>query len=356
MVKKRRPWNIALTTFLIILVWVVGAWVSFFYLPIISDKQGIKYTVREGSSIRIVIDELHAQHVVKHPLLLRLLVRYKGVSHQLKAGEYLFPKGTTYPSLLSQLVTGSGMVSHPFMIVPGWSFKEVRAALNRNEYLVHTTQNLSDAQIMSQLGYPKLNPEGEFFPNTYNFSEGISDIVILKRAFKAMQEKLSAAWQDHAPNLPYKNAYQALIAASIIEKEAYLEKELPVIAGVLVNRLNTGMLLQFDPTVIYGLGDRYTGTIHRSDLLAKNAYNTYVNKGLPPTPISMPSLLAIQAVMHPMKHDFYYFVARGNGAHQFSKDLSTHYRAVEMAKKSQRFFNTDLTRRYLLKQFPQSLN
>lgn len=355
MVKNRRFWIIAATAILVALMWILGAWFKFLYTPLVTDEHGMKYTVREGASIRAVINDLYLLNIVKHPSFFKLLVYVKGVAHQLKAGEYLFPKGATPPKILQQIITGSGMVYHTFMIVPGTNFRELRDTLLHDEHVRHTIDKLSDDEIMSRLGQPNLKPEGEFFPDTYFFAEGTDDVTILKRAFKAMQQKLDSAWQHRESGLPFKTSYEALIAASIIEKEFYIKEELPKIAGVLVNRLRTGMLLQFDPTVIYGVGASFDGKIHRADLLSKNPYNTYVHKGLPPTPISMPGLASIEAILHPMKHDYYYFVAQSIGVHQFSKQLSEHNKAVENARKMHWFFNYSLTRYYLLKLFSQKI-
>lgn len=355
MVIKHRPQTIALTVLLIIVIGIAGSWIKFLYTPLITDEHGMKYTVRAGTSIRAVIDDLYVQNVVKHPLWFKLLVRIKGVSHELKAGEYLFPKGTTPSKMLHQIVTGSGMVYYTYTIVPGWTFKDVRNALLHNSALRHTVQNMSNADVMQKLGHPELKPEGEFYPDTYYFVENSDDFLLLKRAFKAMQEKLDKAWQHRDPGLPFKTPYEALIGASIIEKEAFIEDELPKIAGVMVNRLRKGMLLQFDPTVIYGAGARYDGKIRRADLVANNPYNTYVHKGLTPTPISMPGAAAIDAIMHPMKHDYYYFVAQSSGSTQFTKQLSEHYKAVAVARSTKWFFNSALARYYLLNLLSQKI-
>jgi len=353
MVTKRL--GIIVVTMLLATVFLIlGVWFKFIYTSLITDEHGMKYTVREGTSIRAVIDDLHALKILKYPELFKLLVSMEGVAHELKAGEYFFPKGTTPLRLLHQITSGTGIIYYSFMIVPGWTFKDLRAAILRDSHLKHTIQNLSDAEIMQRLGHPDFKPEGEFYPDTYFFVEGSEDIHLLKRAFNAMQKRLNASWEHREADLPFKSAYQALIAASIIEKEFYLHEELPKIAGVLVNRLNKDMLLQFDPTVIYGVG-RFDGKIRRSDLLSNNPYNTYVHKGLPPTPISMPSLAAIEAVMHPMHHDYYYFVAQSMGSHQFSKELNEHYKAVEEVKKSKQFFNFSLARYYLLKMLSQQI-
>lgn len=352
---NRRPWTIVLSVLLFIVVCCAIAWLKFLYTPLITDEPGMRYTVREGASLHSVIDDLTLQHVVTHPFLFKLLVRIKGVEYELKAGGYLFPKGTTPPKMLHQITTGTGIIYYTFTIIPGSTFKDVRNALQRNPNLNHTLSNMIDAEVMRRLDHPELQPEGEFFPDTYFFSKGSDDIALLKRAFKLMQDKLNMAWQHRAPGLPFKTPYEALIGASIIEKEAYLETELPKMAGVMVNRLRKNMLLQFDPTVIYGLGERYDGKIHKTDLATDTPYNTYKHKGLTPTPISMPSLLAINAIMHPASHDYYYFVAQRDGSSQFTQHLSEHNEAVAQVRSTKWFFNTALARYYLLKLFSQKI-
>lgn len=353
MVTKRRFWITAAAAVLIILVMIIGAWIKFLYTPLITEPNGIKYTVRQGSSMRTVINELSALNILKNPRFFKILVNIKHVSNRLKAGEYFFAKGTTSPKLLHQITTGTGIVYYTFMIVPGWTFQDIRTALLKNENVHHTIQNMSDDDVMKKLGHFNVKPEGEFFPDTYFFTKGTDDSLLLKRAFTAMEKKLNKAWQNRETDLPFKTPYEALIAASIIEKEFYFKEELPKIAGVLVNRLRKNMLLQFDPTVIYGIGPSFDGKIRRSDLLSSNPFNTYVHKGLPPTPISMPSFSAIDAILHPMKHDYYYFVAQEIGSHLFSKQLQDHYQAVEQIKKMHWFFNRPLIRSYLLNMFAQ---
>ena len=330
----------------------LGIWANFLYSSLISDDQGYKYTVKPGTAIHTVIDDLTHADIIKHPLFFKYLVYLKGNSHELKSGEYLFPKGTNSLQLLKQITTGSGVIYHTFTIIPGWNFKQVRAAILQNPDLDHSSRNLTDDAIMAQLGEPNTNPEGEFYPDTYYFIEGSSDITLLKRAHHSMQEKLKNTWNHRDPNLPYQTPYEALIVASLIEKEAQQNMERPIIAGVIVNRLNKGMLLQIDPTVIYGMGTRYNGVIHKTDLIENTPYNTYVHKGLTPTPIAMPGEDSIQAAMHPKKHDFYYFVVRGTGesTHQFTSTLEDHYKAVSESKKFRPdFFNNDLIRYYLSK-------
>ncbi len=338
------------TVLLIVAILFLGVWLKFLYTSVVTDSLGYKYTVRLGASIRSVTNDLHSQHIIKHPLLFLLLAHFKGGSHNLKAGEYFFPEGSTPLKIIDQITGGTGLVYYPFIIVPGWNLKQLRDALMQEQKLHHTMQNLSDAELMAHLGHSALNPEGEFFPDTYYFTGDSTDVEILKRAFKAMQKKLADAWAGRDKSIPFQNSYEALIAASIVEKEAYLEQERPIIAGVMINRLQKGMLLQFDPTVIYGLGARFDGKIYKQDLLKNTPYNTYIHKGLPPTPISMPSEQSILAVMHPQHNEYYYFVAKGDGAHQFSKTLTQHYAAVAAARKIDSwFFNAELVKHYMLR-------
>ncbi|MCD6039930.1 MAG: hypothetical protein K0S27_1330 [Gammaproteobacteria bacterium] len=347
--KQRIKLIIFVLLFLIIILCL-----KFVFTPLITDHHGYPYTIKPGESIKSVIDDLYYKNIIKNRLLFILLVKlYKG-RHDIKAGEYLFPKGTTPYSLLNQIFTGSGFIYHQFTIVPGWTMRQLRAAIANESHLQHTLQNLNDEALMDHLGHPDLKPEGEFYPDTYFFADGTSDFLLLKRAFKAMQDKLNVAWQGRELGLPFKNMYEVLIIASMIEKETEFDVERPIIAGVIINRLHKNMLLQIDPSVIYGLGTHFNGTIYKKDLLAKTPYNTYINKGLPPTPIAMPGSESLMAVVHPQHHHYLYFVARHgkDGPHQFSETLQEHYMAVAAAKKLHaQFFNNILIRYYLLKLF-----
>ncbi len=329
---------------------ILGVWGYALFLPVVSTNEGVIFYLKPGMSKTVVISQLSEEGLVPYPKLFSIYA-YPQVSAHLKTGEYFFPKGSSPASIWRQIIHGTGMYSRRFAIIPGWTFKQLRQALLQTDTLRHTSAALDDKQIMEHLGYPNVEPEGEFFPDTYNYARGISDLVILKRAIDLMQSRLNEAWQKRANDLPFKSAYEALIAASLIEKEAYLNSERPIIAGVLVNRLRKDMLLQFDPTVIYGMGDQYTGKIHKEDLQQNTAFNTYVHKGLTPTPIAMPSMASIQAVMHPIQHDYYYFVARGDGSHQFSKTLQEHNSAVSEAIKRVSYFNDSKVQNYLLPKF-----
>jgi UPF0755 protein len=212
--------------------------------------------------------------------------------------------------------------------IEGWTFKQMRQALNADNDVKHDTLGLSDREIAEKLGLGVSEPEGMFFPDTYYFSIGMSDLDILKRANRVMETKLTEYWAQRDPGLPYQTPYDALIMASIVEKETGQGKERPLIAGVFLNRLRIGMRLQTDPTVIYGMGDHYDGNIRKQDLLTDTPYNTYTRVGLPPTPIAMPGAASILAVLHPAKSKALYFVSRGDGTHQFSDTLEEHNRAV----------------------------
>jgi UPF0755 protein len=352
----QRMLMLAMGALLIGCIILLYLWVNFLRSPVVTADQGLQYTIPPGVTLRFVTNDLYLQNVIKHPDFFNLMVYLKGAQHQLKAGEYLFPKGTTPLSLLAQITTGSGMIYHTFTIVSGWSFKQLRNALAHDSAVLHLSSPLSDEAIMTKINHSQLNPEGQFFPDTYYFVKGSSDIALLKRAYNLMQKKLNDAWRQRDPSIPFQTNHQALIAASIIEKEAYLDAERPMIAGVLINRLKKNMLLQFDPTVIYGLGSRYHGKIHKEDLLQSSPYNTYVHKGLPPTPISMPSMGSIRAIMHPQQNDFIYFVARGDGTHQFSSTLAQHHLAVKEAREHViAFFNYPLIRLYLTKQIMKNI-
>ena len=259
--KRLKLWIIAF-----IFVGIIASlfWLKFLYTPVVVSEKGIVYKIPQGASIKAVINDLAIKGIVKDPTFMNFLVFYRGDGKALKAGEYLFPKGTTPRSLLNQIIHGTGYFYHAFTIVPGWNINDVYHALLKDPYLRHTLPNTLDRKkLMIALGHGELDPEGQFFPDTYYFAAGTPDTIILKRAYKAMRVKLIAAWQTREANLPYTTPNEALIAASLVEKEAYLATERPRIAGVLINRLQRNMLLQFDPTVIYGMGSLYNGNIKK---------------------------------------------------------------------------------------------
>lgn len=348
MVTIRRVVSIVFLSLLLVVLGFLATGLYLYYAPLVDEDRGVQFNVREGQSFTSVLEDLKNQDIVKHPVFFSFLVHLRHADHHLKAGEYQFSKGATASKIITQMMTGAGLVQHPFTIIAGWNFKQVRDALNREDKLRHSIQNLTDQQVMALLGYPNLNPEGQFYPDTYYFIRDSQDIKVLKRAFKQMQDKLNVVWQQRLATLPYHTAYEVLIAASLIEKEAHFNQERPIISGVIINRLNKQMLLQIDPTVIYGLGALYDGKIYKKDLLKKTPYNTYVNKGLPPTPIAMPGWESLNAAVHPDNNEYLYYVARGDGYHQFSKTLVEHNKAVNEVKKiKQSYFNKTLLRKYM---------
>jgi len=284
--------------------------------------------VQPGESLRLVAAHLHNQGVLPHPLDLVLLARLRGDADAIRAGEYLVEPGTSVAALLELLKSGK-VVMHSLTLVEGWTFAQVMMSVESDSSLSHTLDGSDATIVMSKLGHAGEDPEGRFYPDTYQYPKGTSDVAFLERAYHVMQEHLDSAWQMRAPELPYKSPYDALIMASIIEKETAQPQERGEIAGVFVRRLQKGMKLQTDPTVIYGLGAQYHGKITYKDLRTDTPYNTYTRNGLPPTPICMPSLASIEAALHPTPGDVLYFVARGDGTHQFSATLAEQTAAVQ---------------------------
>ena len=247
--------------------------------------------------------------------------------HTLKAGEYQLNPGLTSSELLAVLVSGKAK-QYSITFPEGWTFKQIHKEINHNSKIKHTLDKLADTAILAQLGGNENHPEGLFFPDTYHFDKNTTDISLLQRAYFKMQQTLKEEWENRASDLPLKTPYEALILASIVERETGAPSERQAIAGVFIRRLRKGMLLQTDPTVIYGMGENYKGDIRYKDLKTATPYNTYVIKGLPPTPIAMPGKEAIHAALHPAAGNSIYFVSRGNGSHVFSATLKDHNHAV----------------------------
>jgi UPF0755 protein len=332
---KFSPPALILLGLMLVLSFFLSFWLYFLFTPAVSRSQAYVYYVHPGASKHAVINDLAEQGIITHPILFALYA-FPHPTSALKTGEYYFGPGSTPRSIWKQITTGSGLFYRPFAIIPGWTFKQLRMALSKAPALRHTTTVFSDQQIMEQLGSASVSPEGEFFPETYNYTRGDTDFLILKRAFHLMQAKLEEVWKNRASGLFYQTPYQALIAASVIEKEAYLNTERPIISGVIINRLAKNMLLQIDATVIYGLGQRYDGKIYKQNLLEDTAYNTYVHSGLPPTPIAMPGLFSLEAATHPQVTNYYYYVAKGDGSHIFSNTLQEHNEAVRALRNKQK--------------------
>jgi UPF0755 protein len=302
-----------------------GWWVQ---QPLSFDAQLLDLPIEPGTSPRAVAQVVQAAGVRVNPALLYWMFRLSGQARHIKAGNYELVRGVTTPwQLLHMLVHGEESLQ-TVTLVEGWNWQQVRAALARAEQLKPESANMTDADIMSALGRPGLPPEGRFFPDTYTYAQGSSDLSVLRRALHAMDQHLTAAWALRAPDLPTASPDAALILASIIEKETGKDGDRGLIAGVFVNRLRLGMPLQTDPTVIYGLGAAFDGNLRRRDLQTDTPWNTYTRSGLPPTPIAMPGAAALHAAMQPASTKALYFVARGDGSSHFSATLQEHHRAV----------------------------
>ncbi|MDD1014811.1 endolytic transglycosylase MltG [Pseudomonas rubra] len=265
--------------------------------------------------------------VLEDAFWLRLYWRFNMAGVPLHTGEYRMTPGMTVRELFEVWRRGE-VVQYTLTLVEGWNFRQVRAALAKHEKIKKTIDGLNDAEVMDKLGHPGVFPEGRFFPDTYRFVRGMSDVEFLQQAYARLEEVLAKEWAERSSDVPYRDPYQALIMASLVEKETGVAQERGQIAGVFVRRMRIGMLLQTDPTVIYGMGERYNGKITRADLREPTPYNTYTNAGLPPTPIAMVGREAIHAALNPTPGSSLYFVARGDGSHVFSDDLDAHNSAV----------------------------
>lgn len=283
--------------------------------------------VSPGMSLNAVARTLQQQQMIDNYRLFVWMARLEGKAGRIQAGEYRLDATTTPSQLLQQMVEGK-VLQYSLTIVEGLTFRDLRRQLEESPYLNHELSGLDDQAVMAKIGHPDEHPEGRFLPETYHFPRGLSDVEFLRRAYRAMKERLDYEWQHRAEGLPLKSPYEALVLASIVEKETGLVSERQAIAGVFVRRLNNGMRLQTDPTVIYGVGMDYDGNLRRRDLLKDTPYNTYTRRGLPPTPIAMPGADAVHAALHPDNSDKLYFVARGDGSHHFSATLEEHNRAV----------------------------
>jgi len=298
-------------------------------------EQALLYTVSPGSSLNQLAYDLSSRNIIEYPRFFILLGREMDVARRLQAGEYILQQGLTPRTLLQQLVDGK-VTQYELTLIEGHNFREMLLRIRENPVLVQTLTDESDAEIMEKLGHPGQHPEGRFLPDTYYFTRGMTDIDFLARAWQAMNDQLTLAWEKREEGLPFETPDEALILASIVEKETGAVEERPIIAGVFVRRLQKGMRLQTDPTVIYGMGEAYDGNIRKRDLLEDTPYNTYTRAGLPPTPIAMPGVDAIRAVLHPARGKSLYFVSMGEGKHYFSSTLKQHNLAVEKFQKKKK--------------------
>ena len=288
----------------------------------------VEVTISPGASVRSIGAHLKAGGVPVDPLLLTLLARLENRATRLKAGTYAIAPTTTPEQLLDRMESGD-VVRIQLVVPEGWTFAQMRALIAGRADIKQTARTMSDAELLAAIGAQQASPEGLFFPDTYTFTRDTTDLDLYRRAYRAQQKRLADAWAARAPDLPFATPYEALTLASIVEKETGRAEDRPQIAAVFVNRLKRGMLLQTDPTVIYGMGARFDGNLRRADLLSDTAYNTYTRPGLPPTPIALVGAAALTAVLNPPATDALYFVARGDGTSEFSGKLSDHNRAVD---------------------------
>ncbi|MCG6860636.1 MAG: endolytic transglycosylase MltG [Chromatiaceae bacterium] len=301
---------------------------SFLSKPVTLGEDRLVFEVERGTSLRALSETLERMGLLEHPYFFMAMAYFTDKATAIKAGEYEIRSGITPPDLLALLTSGK-VVQRAFTLVEGWTYRQVLDALAKDTRFANLLGDEPTAEmVMAKLGHPEEHPEGRFFPETYYFAKGASDLDVLRRSYETMKRVLAEEWEKRDEGLPLRSPYEALILSSIVEKETGLAPERPIIAGVFVRRLTLGMKLQTDPTVIYGLGERFAGDITRAHLRQDNPYNTYVREGLPPTPIALPGRDAINAVLHPRAGDSLYFVAKGDGSHHFSANLAEHNEAV----------------------------
>jgi len=283
--------------------------------------------IPQGAGFRTAVAQLERAGIKVRPYQFEALARALGRSRDVKAGNYLFAQPMNPVDLLEKLTRGD-VTQAEIRLIEGWTFAQFRSVLDESPDIRHDTRGLEDTEILKRIQAAESHPEGLFFPDTYLFARGSSDLAVLRRAYRALQRHLKNEWDARLPNVPYRTPYDALIMASIIEKETGRAEEREQIGGVLVNRLRIGMRLQVDPTVIYGLGTSFDGNLKKIHLLEDGPYNTYTRAGLPPTPIAMPGLASIRAAMRPGQTNALYYVSRGDGSSQFSRTIEEHNRAV----------------------------
>ncbi|MDZ4200875.1 MAG: endolytic transglycosylase MltG [Gallionella sp.] len=315
--------------FLLLLgVLAAAASVYYAYRPLPLPVTPFEFELKQGSPLKAMARDMRQAGLLEQDWPFVWLVRLLGKSSQIKAGNYALTRAVS-PLELLQILTKGEVILKQVSVIEGWTFRQMRAALDASPDITHDTLGWSDAEIMQRIGAAESHPEGLFFPDTYNFAAGSSDLTIYKRAYLTMQQRLQEAWDARMQDLPLQTSYQALILASIVEKETGTESDRAMIAGVFINRLRKGMLLQTDPTVIYGMGESFDGNLRKRDLLADTSHNTYTRPGLTPTPIALPGKASLHAALHPAQTDALYFVARGDGSSHFSSSLTEHNLAVD---------------------------
>ncbi len=306
---------------------LVGAASYYFLKPMPLPHTPLEFSLKAGSSLKSAAAQMKQAGVLENAFAFELLGRGLGKAAQIKYGNYQLEKATSQFELLDIISSGRTEQSQ-MTIIEGITFSQLRTQLNSHPGLRHDSASLSESELLRRIGAAEPVAEGLFFPDTYNFASGSSDLAVLKRAYQTMQRHLQESWNTRDANLPFESPYQALILASIVEKETGQPSDRPMIASVFINRLQKNMRLQTDPTVIYGMGAKFDGNLHKKDLQQDSLYNTYTRAGLTPTPIALPGLAALQAVLHPAPSKALYFVARGDGSSQFSESLVEHNNAV----------------------------
>jgi len=327
MLKVIKRWLIRILVAGVVLAVLSIGWLVIYATSDLPVTPPVQFSLKHGSSLRSSARQLQAAGIINSPGQFELLARLKGDALNVQAGNYEIT-GNISPYLLLRLITSGPHGQDQITVVEGWTFRQLRDALDAHAAIKHDTRGLAESEIADRLGTKSPSLEGWFFPETYYFTNGSSDVSILRRGYRMMQSQLEDRWKARASGLPLATPYEALILASIVEKETGQASERPMIAAVFINRLRNGMKLQTDPTVIYGLGERLVGNLRKRDLLTDTAYNTYTRTGLPPTPISLPGVASLTAALNPAPTNALYFVSRGDGTSHFSGSLTEHERAV----------------------------
>lgn len=309
-----------------------GGWFAYFARQPLPIAEPVDVAIESGLGLRQISEQLAASGAGFAPWQFTLLARLKGSATSIKAGSYRIAAGTTPLGLLSQLTRGDVSQSE-VTLIEGWTIRQVRAALDRHPDLRHDSRDLSEGELLTRIGAEEAAAEGLLFPDTYLFHKNSSDLELLRRAYRAMRQRLDREWAARDSSVPLAGPYEALILASIVEKETGVTADRGLIASVFVNRLRSGMPLQTDPTVIYGLGVKFDGNLRKADLKRDGPYNTYLRAGLPPTPIALPGMASLRAALRPASSNHLYFVARGDGSSEFSRTLDEHNRAVARYQK-----------------------
>ena len=330
--QKRLLFFCSFILFLLIIT-VVGLGIAFYRYPISAQKEPFFFTISTDESIKEIAEALVVKGVSPQIYPMLFAAKWLGKLGQIKAGEYAIPAHATFRQFLKMLASGQVLL-HKITFPEGRTFAQMLTIIAAEPNLMHTFKDRNPEEIMAMIGHPGEYPEGLFYPDTYLFSVGTKDTQILRLAYHLMQKKLNQAWMCRTLNVPYQNANEALIVASLVERESKVDAERPMIAGVILKRLKIGMRLQIDAAVLYGLQDKTQTALKRMDLLIDTPYNTYTRYGLPPTPIAMPGMRAINAALHPASSDALYYVAKGDGSHIFSDTLAQHHLAVSAYRKA----------------------